>query len=255
MDTFEAIHNRRSIRQYKSIPVDKDQLFYLVHLALRAPNAGNLQDFQFIVCTDRETIMSLPQHCMDQMWISSAPAVIVVCSRPEIQKKWYGEAGDFFARQNAAAAAQNICLGATAMGLGTCWITGFNQEKVEEHFKADGSARVEAILTIGYAAEKPDPRREPRIESHMFFDSYGNDIKNFHKFNQDYSVFIEKKFKKVKEKQKDTSVVLKEKAKHITSQLKKKFIDIKDNSKQTTSHQDTSNQNTSKQDDSKQTNV
>ena len=199
MDTLNAIATRRSTRLFKAKPVSSDDLLLLVEMALKAPSSGNLQDYRFIVVTDKLMIKELPDFCMDQMWISSAPAVIVVCSQPSIQKKWYGAPGDIFARQNAAAATQNILLAAHDIGLGSCWISGFNQEKIDEFFGATGQARVEAVIPIGYPVRKPEPKKEFELQNTLFFNSYGMDVSDWDKFNHNYSLKMEKKLKLAKQ--------------------------------------------------------
>lgn len=234
MNVFETIIKRRSIRNYRAIQPTKDQLYYLVQLALYSPNAGNLQDFQFIVITKRETIMALPEQCMDQAWITSAPAVIAVCSRPEIQKKWYGEAGDNFARHNAAAAAQTISLCAVEMGLSSCWVAGFDVEGVGDLLDVPDSARVECLLTIGYANEAPQAKTPPSLESHLFFDIYGRDIQDWETFNKNYSVKIERKINDIKKKKISSTSPKKavKKAKQALSQAYAKIIDVSTTNKE-----------------------
>jgi len=199
MDTLKAIATRRSTRLFKAKPVSTDDLHLLVEMALKAPSAGNLQDYRFIIVTDKLKIKELPDFCMDQMWISSAPAVIVVCSQPSVQKKWYGAPGDIFARQNAAAATQNILLAAHSIGLGSCWISGFNQEKIDEFFGTTGKARVESIIPIGYPVRKPEPKQEFELINTLFFNTYGMNISDWEQFNHDYSLIMEKKLKLAKQ--------------------------------------------------------
>ena len=226
MDALEAIEKRRSTRLFRAKPIDSDDLHLLVEMALKAPSAGNLQDYRFIVVTDKSMIKELPELCMDQAWISSAPAVIVVCSQPTIQKKWYGQPGEIFARQGAAAAAQNILIAATAIGLSSCWISGFNQEKIDSLFGTSGKARVEVIIPLGYPARKPENKTEFGLNNTMFFNTYGMDIANWDKFNKNYSKIIEKKIKHFSENKDDWMAKTRIKIKDITQQLKEQHKKI-----------------------------
>jgi len=132
MNTLKCINTRRSIRNFSDKPVDKDDLYLLVEAGMCAPNAGNLQDFKFIVTTKQEIINKTAEICMEQGWISTATGLIVICSQPGKQKEWYGPRGEHvFATQNASAAAQNILLAAHEIGLGACWIGGFDQQKAD----------------------------------------------------------------------------------------------------------------------------
>ncbi|MBN1175396.1 nitroreductase family protein [Candidatus Woesearchaeota archaeon] len=200
MDVIKAIVSRRSIRSYKSKTIDKEDLMILVEMGIKAPTAGNLQDLRFIVCTEQGIINKLPELCMDQYWIATAPAVIVVCSQPQVQAKWFGERGrHVFSTQNAAAATQNILLAAKDMNLDTCWVGGFNQEGVDKLFGAEGKARVEAIITVGYAAEKPDPKSEQPLTASMFFQKYGQTLEDPVAANNDYSIKLQQHLSKIEE--------------------------------------------------------
>lgn len=205
MDVIKAIVSRRSIRAYKAKTIDKEDLMMLVEMGIKAPTAGNLQDLRFIVCTEHATINKLPELCMDQYWIATAPAVIVVCSQPQVQAKWFGERGrHVFATQNAAAATQNIMLSAKSMGLDTCWVGGFSQEGVDKLFGTEDKARVEAIITVGYASEKPDKKNEQPLTASMFFQKYGQTLEDPVGVNNDYSIKLQKHLSQLEEDAKKT---------------------------------------------------
>jgi nitroreductase len=228
MDVFNAITTRRSIRRFKAQPVSIDDLHFIIEMAMSTPSAGNLQDYRFIVVTDKAMIKELPDFCMEQMWISSAPAVIVVCSQPAVQKKWYGASGDIFARQNAAAATQNILLSAHALGLGACWVSGFNQEKIDDFFDATGRARIEAVIPIGYPAQKPEPKSEFTINNMLFFNTYGMDISEWDKFNKDYAKIREKRLGELHDRFKEKSSSAKVVIKDIGKKLKETHVKVKE---------------------------
>lgn len=227
MDVFNAIATRRSIRHFKAKPISDDDINFIIEMAMFAPSSGNLQDFRFIVLTDKAMIKELPDFCMDQMWISGAPAVIVVCSQPSLQKKWYGASGDIFARQNSAAASQNILLSAHALGLGACWVSGFNQEKIDDFFGTTGQARVEAVIPVGYPSRKPDTKSEYAINNMLFFNTYGNDISNLDNFNFDYALIRDKRLDDFKDKFRKNSPDMKVHIKHIGGKLKETHSKLK----------------------------
>jgi len=55
MDVLEAIENRRSIRKYRTdLPVEKEKVGVILEAAAIAPNAGNIQDWRFILVQDKE---------------------------------------------------------------------------------------------------------------------------------------------------------------------------------------------------------
>ncbi|MGE0793362.1 MAG: nitroreductase family protein [Candidatus Woesearchaeota archaeon] len=234
MDIFECITTRRSIRNFKSKKVDKDDLFLLVEAGMYAPTAGNLQDFRFIVTNKQKIINEVATHCMEQGWISKATGLIVICSQPKLQREWYGPKGDrIFAVQNAAAAAQNILLAANAIGLGACWVSGFDQEAIDNLFKTSSKARVEVIIPVGYPNEKPDKKSMEQLDIMMYFDEYGNKKSDVLKINKDYSAIIERNIRKIPAKTES----LKEK---ITYLINKVNYQIK-NKKETEDSEDKKN--------------
>jgi nitroreductase len=54
MDIVEAIHQRKSIRAFKSDPVPREILKEIMELALRAPSWGNTQSWEFAVVTGKK---------------------------------------------------------------------------------------------------------------------------------------------------------------------------------------------------------
>ena len=226
MDVIKAITTRRSFREFKDRRVEMDDLLFLCELAMKAPSAGNLQDYRFIVSRDRKKIAKLPAVCMDQEWIRHATGVIVVCSQPSIQIKWYGEQGSFLATQNAAAAAQNILLGAHSLGLGACWVSGFDKEKAGSIFGVGGDARVEVVIPIGYPVGKPEPKSENAIDVMVYFDSYGNDKADLALLNKDYSVKMQEHLEEaqyqIDKQSKKVKPMIEKIKKHVQEKLTKK---------------------------------
>lgn len=223
MDLIKAITTRRSIRDFKDRRVEKDDLLFLCELGMNAPSAGNLQDYRFIITRDRKKIAGLPALCMDQEWIRHATGVIVICSQPKIQIKWYGEQGSFLATQNAAAAAQNILLGAHSLGLGACWVSGFDRDKLGKYFGLTGGAKVEVIIPIGYPSGKPDKKTENAIDVMVYFDTYGNDKADLALLNKDYSIKMQEILEEAKFEVKQKTPKVKKFLQDIGEQVKNKI--------------------------------
>jgi len=221
MDLIKAIVKRRSIRNFKDKKIEKDDLLFLCELGMKAPSSGNLQDFRFIVSNDKKIINKLPAMCMDQSWIRKAGGLIVVCSQPEMQIKWFGENGRWFATQNAAAAAQNILLGAQKLGLGATWVSGFDKEKINDLFDIPKNARVEMIILIGYPQGKPEPKEENAIDVMVYFDSFGNDKADLLSYKKDYSEKLERFIEDQSEKSKTLGEKIKQLKENTITNIKK----------------------------------
>lgn len=161
MDCIETIMTRRSIRQYKPDTVNDDDLVTILEAGRMAPSAGNLQPCYFVVVKDPEIKAGLKHAAFDSEQISQAPLVIAVCVDPERSSN-YGDIGrNYLCLLDAANATENILLAAHALGYGSCWMGGFNGNKVKKILNLPENFRVVSLIPVGKAAEKPavPPRR------------------------------------------------------------------------------------------------
>jgi nitroreductase len=65
-----------------------------------------------------------------------------------------------------------MVIAAWALGVGSCWIGDFNQEKVKKLLSIPESWNVVAHVTFGYPAEKPRRRRKKPVEEIVSFNSF-----------------------------------------------------------------------------------
>jgi nitroreductase len=116
MDSLDAIMTRRSIRKYKSDPVDEKTVRTLLSAAMSAPSAQNQQCWRFVVVDERKTLNELAVVHPYAKALKEAPLAIVVCGDLDAQKT-----PDFWV-QDCAAATENILVAAAGLGLGTVWL-------------------------------------------------------------------------------------------------------------------------------------
>ncbi|RKO66160.1 nitroreductase family protein [Desulfofundulus salinus] len=158
---LSLVRSRYSVRHYKPDPLPEALLDQLLEAARWAPSAGNLQPWFFYVVTREEKKEALAQAALNQRFIAQAPVVIVVCAEPERSARVYGERGrQLYCYQDTAAAVQNILLTANALGLGTCWVGAFDEERVKECLGIPAGRIPVAIIPVGYPAD--DPARRPK---------------------------------------------------------------------------------------------
>lgn len=160
MDVFEAIRGRRSVRAFKGQDVPVETVEKLVEAAQWAPSAGNLQPWEFIIVRRSETKRRLAEAALDQTFIQEAPVVIVVCADENRSSRGYGTRGrTLYCLQDTAAAIQNLHLAAYSLGLGTCWVGAFEEEKAREVLRIPEGVRPVAMIPVGYPDEAPASRR------------------------------------------------------------------------------------------------
>lgn len=79
MDVTEAILKRRSIRKWKSLPVEREKLDKVLEAGRRAPSWGNSQPWRFVVTQDPAKKAGLAAAGGGQTLIEEAPVAIVCC--------------------------------------------------------------------------------------------------------------------------------------------------------------------------------
>ena len=129
MNVLEAIQARRSCREFSSEHISREDVISITETGLQIPTAGRQQPLGIYFTMGPLTISRLSEAA-NQLWIESAPCVFVILADfPKIEKK-YRTRGRQYALLEAGHAAQNICLAATELGLGSCCVGAFRESKV-----------------------------------------------------------------------------------------------------------------------------
>jgi nitroreductase len=152
MTLFDVILNRRSIRKYSDKEIPKDVLEKIVEAGRQSPSAANRQPYHFIIVTDLEIKKEITG--IFSGFISKAPLIIIGCANPNarLTGKW--------ATIDTTIALENMVLAATSLGIGTCWIGSFNEQKIKEKLNVPQNWIVVALISLGYPAETPNPRKK-----------------------------------------------------------------------------------------------
>jgi len=169
MEIQEAIKSRRSIRKYKTDPVDDKTLELVLEAAHWAPSWDNTQCWRFIVVKDTNTkselASTLPESNPARRAVREAPVVIVACAElgkaGYIKGKLSSNKGDWY-MFDVALAMQNLVLSAHSLGLGTVYIGWFDAEKVAGILEIPQGLCVVAMTPLGYPDQQrnPTPRKE-----------------------------------------------------------------------------------------------
>jgi len=193
METLECIESRRSIKKYLDIPIEFEKVGNIINAGRFAPSSGNLQDWKFILVTEKELRQQLAEACTQQYWMEAAPIHIVVCSKPAETERMYGERGQtVFSIQNCAAAAQNMLLAAHDQGLGACWVGAFSEHHIRRILSIPEKIRPMMVLTFGYADEEPSSPHKYTVDNITYIERWGNRIKDFATYAGYYSQHVAK---------------------------------------------------------------
>lgn len=156
MELFQAIMNRRSIRQYKSDPVDQKKIKQILQAAMAAPSAHNHQPWCFIIISDPDMLDQIRLFHPYAQMLASAPVAILVCGDKRI------EPNPGYLTQDGAAATQNMLLAAYDLGLGSVWIGIYPREermaKTAEIVKLPAHIMPVSLVALGLPGEVKAPQ-------------------------------------------------------------------------------------------------
>lgn len=115
MEAVTAILTRRSIRKYKPDGVPEDIVRKVLECGFAAPTARNRRPLHFVLIKDSHALAELgSMHTFTTMAAGSAFSVLI-CADSALEERRQ------FMDQDGSAAAENMLLGAHAMGLGGVW--------------------------------------------------------------------------------------------------------------------------------------
>ncbi len=182
MEVLEAIRNRRSVRKYKTTPIDDGTLESILEAVHWAPSWANTQCTRIIVVRDSnvkaELADAIPQTNRAADAIRSAPVAIVACA--ELGKSGFrlGEQmtdkGDWY-MYDVALAMQNLVLAAHSQGLGTVHVGLFDAKRVADILRVPEGYCVVALTPLGYPDEEPAVRPRKELSEVVFYDKYGSE--------------------------------------------------------------------------------
>lgn len=152
---LEVIRNRHSIRAYKDKPIPDDIIKKIESALIYAPSAGNLQSRKFFFVFDRIKKFEIAKASLSQMFIASAPLVIVGCTDSFIKNRYGARGTALYAIQDVSISVSFAMLVAQEEGLGTVWIGAFDEKEVSKILNLPDNLRPIVIMPFGYPDEEP----------------------------------------------------------------------------------------------------
>ena len=158
--TVKELFNRRSIRKFKDLPVEKDKIDKLLRAAMQAPSALNQQPWEFIVVEDKTSLQKLSKAMPDAKPVSNSGLTLILAANSETfryEPDW---------ELDMSAAAQNILLEAVYLELGAVWMSISSVDTaidyVREMYQLPAHIKPFAFIAIGY----------PENQKNQFIDRY-----------------------------------------------------------------------------------
>lgn len=183
METIDCIKSRRSIRRFTEQMVSDELLIELLEAIRWAPSWGNSQCCEIVVIKDQATKEKLskciPASNPAPKGVAQAPIVIAVCAKLGLSGYKKGEIltdkGDWY-MFDTGIAAQNLCLAAHALGLGTVHVGTLDHKLVDEILELPEDIKSVELIPVGYPAKEgaAPPRKE--LVSFVHMNRYGQSI-------------------------------------------------------------------------------
>lgn len=154
---FEILRQRRSIRKFKSQPVEPEKVELLSEALLRAPTSRNFQPCEFVLVDEPALLLKLATaKAHGTSFFSTAPLAIVIAADPQKSDVWI---------EDSSIAAIIVQLAAEELGLKSCWAQlrlrpHEGEENASEYARKlvglpEGLA-VPMVIAVGYPDEEKD---------------------------------------------------------------------------------------------------
>jgi nitroreductase len=180
MKLDQILNTRRSVRSFDSRPVTEKDIISIIEAARLSPSACNSQTWRFIFVTHREIIQRICHKAMRPVipnkWLEKAPLVIVGCSQLDVIANHIGGriTGIEYYQIDLGIAMEHMVLKATELGLGTCWIGWFEENKLKEILNIPKKIKVSALLAVGYSKDESTRKRKRKpTEKIAFSEKWG----------------------------------------------------------------------------------
>ncbi|MFQ6082675.1 MAG: nitroreductase family protein [Candidatus Aminicenantia bacterium] len=153
---YDLIIARRSIRQFKSKPVQQELLVKIVNAGRLAPSAANLQPLEYIIVFNSKLNKKI-FDCLN--WANylgdegkpkpgyEPAAYIIGLINLSIKEKGY--------EYDVGASFENMILTALEEGVGSCWIRSINRKKLSQILEIPSNYIIDSVLALGYPDEEP----------------------------------------------------------------------------------------------------
>lgn len=188
---LELLRARRTVREFEDRKVPLNLVLKALEAATWAPSAHNSQPWRFVVI-GRGSVRKMLVEAMSKKFMAdllrdrvprseaeliisssserfmNAPLLVMFCLAKRDLENYSDEersrAEWIMGIQSVAAAIQNFLLALHALGLAGCWRCAplFAQEEVKRILNLPEDYEPQAIVEVGYPAEKPEmPIRKP----------------------------------------------------------------------------------------------
>lgn len=156
MDFMELAKDRYSVRKFSDKVIEREKLEQILTAANIAPTAHNYQPQKIYVIESEEALAKINEL---SPCIFGARTVLMVAY--DAEKDWQNpmQEGIHAGEQDVAIVATHMMLEAWDLGVASCWVNLFPNDKTAEAFDLPENIRPILLMPIGYAAEGAHPSK------------------------------------------------------------------------------------------------
>ena len=165
MDFLEIAKLRQSCRSYdETRGVEEEKLLSVLEAARLAPSACNGQPYHFAVCRG-EMAKEIAKATMGvglNKFATQAPVLIVISEMPYVKSAGLGAKvkNNDYRSMDIGIAAAHIAAQAASLGLGTCILGWFDDERIRSICGLEYPVRL--VITLGYPHPEDKLREKKR---------------------------------------------------------------------------------------------
>ena len=178
MELMNVLEERRSIRKYKNLKVERELIEQCIECAILAPSWKNSQTARYFVVENEELLLSLKEKALPEFNaqnVKDAPVLIVsafVKNRAGFERNGTptNECENGWGFYDLGLHNMNLILKATELGLGTLVMGIRDEAKIRELLQIDESMTIASVIALGYPDIAPaKPKRKTTDDIVKFY--------------------------------------------------------------------------------------
>lgn len=176
MGSFESICELGSFKDCKDKTIPRKKIGKILEAGRQAPSPGNVQSLEFIVVESEEKKELLSDIIGDERLEHAPDLVVIVGDLHRMARRVGKNISHDCCNAEAACAAQNMRITAHEEDIASCWMTGFNEERVADLFGIPGDKTPLGVVALGFADDKFEKPTKFGMNQVCFYDEYDNQL-------------------------------------------------------------------------------
>jgi nitroreductase len=150
METWDAIRARRNVRTYEDRPIPPEDLERILEAARRTPSSMNEQPWDFVLCTERETLQELSRTWRYATHVAGSAAMVALVAAGAADP----DERDSIAYDMGQATLQ-MMVTAADLGIGSSHASVGDQDLARRILGLPPDRSCVGLIAFGYPADRP----------------------------------------------------------------------------------------------------